>query len=602
MGLESVGDVPLRAWRILLIAAAAACTMPAPARAAGTVTWKVPITVSLAAESPEEPAAAIDANGDVAVVWEDRTSGFRTKIELSRKLAGGSFSAPVTITEAPGENISPAVALGPEGQVVVVWTTQADIEYRLRELVMASTGSITEGQFSTPEAISGYEPGNGYMRPGVAITYSGEAFAVWRGLDERIHYAQRPRGGVHFAPPGTLSNPGSPAEGLTLTFSPGGTALAIWGDRGHLLAAVRKPGAEWGAAETIETVGCFDLHAAINDAGAAAIDWGRTKECHSGAEPTWLEAAYRPAGGHFGAAVEAAEMAGWSRAGSVAVSPDGRVVISAKGWMLSPASAGYMTALTRLPGGDYGAPETISKEEFDEEPPVLAFDAEGDLFAAADVRNEFGGIESGVLANLAPAGGTFASESERLQTLHGRYERPPLLAAAGEGQAVAVWSEGYGGPVEVSRVGPAEETPAEGGPAEPTPSSGTNQGGTPSGNPSSGLASGGAQSGNVAGSTSARTFVQHPHLDVTGRAEGARSILVRLIRGRRVVRSYVARPSKGRFRALLSLAGLSPGRYRIEVLRRGGRRHRAEDRQFEMTPGRGSASYTSTQNRSGPTR
>jgi hypothetical protein len=377
--------------------------LPVSARAAVAQSWNPAIAVSPAAESTEEPQAAINEHGDLAVVWENRTSGYHTKIELSRRPAGGSFSAPVTITEAPGENTSPAIALGPEGQLIVLWQTDADTEYEVRELVMASTGSIAGGQFSTPEAISGYEGGNGFMHPRAAITDGGEALAMWRGLDERIHYTERHPSGAHFAQPETIGKQG------TMVFSPGGTALAVWGEgeglAAHLVAAVEQPGLPLAPAETIEATACGELHAAINDAGDAVVDWTTTKQCESGGEPVWLRASYRPAGGHFGAPLDAAELGGWAQAGGVAVSPKGRAELSAKGWMTNPAYPGYVTALTRLPDGSYGAAETISNQELLESPPVLASTPRGT--STGPPRPATGGAnskaESSPMSPLSPA-------------------------------------------------------------------------------------------------------------------------------------------------------------------------------------------------------
>jgi hypothetical protein len=584
----------MRVSGIVLLAATVACALPVSAAAAVSQSWNPAIAVSPASESAEAPQAAIDAHGDLAVVWENRTSSYHTTIELSRKPVGGSFSAPVTIGEAPGENGSPAVALGPEGQVIVVWTSDADTQYEVREVVMASTGSIAAGQFSTPEAISGYEGGEGFMRPQAVITDSGEALVFWRGLDERFRYTERLPGGTHFAQPQTLGHTGS------LALSPDGTALAVWGEgeelAAHLVADIKRPGLPFEPAETIDALACGELHAAINDAGDAVVDWTTTKECDSGGDVV-LHADYRPAGGHFGASVDAAELGGWARAGGVAVSPAGRVAISTQGWMTSPASPAYVTALTRLPDGSYGAPETISHQELLEDPPVLAFDAEGNLYAAADTRDYWGELESGILANVAPAGGTFAPESEWLQTLLYEYEYPPALVTAGEGQVAAVWLADEER-VELATLASAEATPPQDPqPAVPVPATNpSSEAGSVSGGaaasaedtPSQGPASTGAPSaanpsGAVAGSISGHAAARHQQLTVTGRVGGARSIGVLLIDGRRVVRSGKARLSKGSFRALLSLDGLRPGSYRIEILRRGERWHHAAYRPFELT-------------------
>jgi hypothetical protein len=130
-----------------------------------------------------------------------------------------------------------------------------------------------------------------------------------------------------------------------------------------------------------------------------------------------------------------------------------------------------VTALTRLPDGSYGAPETISNQELLEGPPALASDAEGNLYAAADTRDYWSG-QSGIFANVAPAG-TFAAESQWLQTLQEEFESPPSLVAAGEGQVAAAWLAGpVGGErVEVATLASAEGTPPQDGTPPQGPSS-----------------------------------------------------------------------------------------------------------------------------------
>jgi hypothetical protein len=289
-------------------------------------------------------------------------------------------------------------------------------------------------------------------------------------------------------------------------------------------------------------------------------------------------------------------MGGWSQAGGVAVSGKGRVELSAKGWMTNPAYPGYVTTLTRLPDGSYGAPETISNQELLESPPVLAFDAAGNLYGAAETRDWWGGLESGILANVAPAAGMFAAESQWLQTLREEYESPPSLVTAGEGQVAAVWIAGEER-VELATLAPAEGTPPQDPPPAGSPPANASGGagsvsggaiaasaeGAPSQGPSPAGSAAANPSGGVAGSVSGHAAAQHRQLTVTGRVGGARSIRVLLINGRRVVRSCEARLSKSSFRALLSLDGLRPGGYRIEILRRGDRWHRAAYRPFKLT-------------------
>jgi hypothetical protein len=557
--------------------------------------WSAPVTLSPADQQAVAPRVAVNARGDEAVVWRNRLDDFNATVQLSVRPAGGAFSAPIAITEAPGQNETPSVAVGPEGRVLVLWAVEADTEYLARELVVASWGSVDGGAFTAPKAISGYEGGNGFMYPQAAIAGDGEGLAIWRGLDEQVHWATSAPGSESFSAPRAIANPSEDLFNQTVAVSSNGAAVVAWTDYSAVYSAVREPGGSFGATQTVESKSCAgdDLHAAIDDAGAAVLDWSvdwrelSEKECEVGGTPTWLRAAYRSPGKPFDVPVNAAEMEGWSRAGGVAVSPAGRVSISAKGKLLSPTATSYDTALTRLSNGAYGDPEAIVQKAPVEEPAVLAYDAAGNLYAAADTRTYEEGPEegvaipvSGVLANIAPAGGRFATESIWLQSgLHG-FDSLPVVAAAGEGHALAAWeADGRLSRIELSEAQPGEQSSGEASPSgseETVP--GTGEQNVPAGQSAT---SAGAARG-VAGTIASRSAVVHAaprrRLTVTGRSERAGEVVVRLVRSGRVVRSVRARLRQGRFEAVLSIAGVPPGHYRLQILRRRGSSQRTEVR------------------------
>jgi hypothetical protein len=439
------------------------------------------------------------------------------------------------------------------------------------------------------------------MRPRAAISQKGESLAVWRGLDDKMHYATSASGKAAFSAPHEIVNPSETLDDQIVAFAPSGAAVVAWKGSFHVYAAVRDPGGSFAPTQGVEAESCSggDFHAAIDDAGAAVLDWSSDwrrlsseKECEVGGTPTWLRAAYRAPGHSFDAPVNAAEMDGWSDAGGVTVSGTGRATISAKGWMLSPSSPSYETALTRLPDGSYGDAQTIVREAPVEEPALLAEDAVGDLYSVAGVRTyeEMGepgdaGPVSGMLANLAPAGGGFAAEAASLLTGRGEFFSAPVIAAAGREHAATAWQAGRR--IELSDIQPGEppanpsETPLPAPVVPPVGTGSTDTGLTGSSTVTDGKAVAGA-SGGVAGTIATRAAahlpVTEPRLTVTGRSDRAIAVSVRLLSRGRVIRSVHARLLRGRFTARIEITGLAPGHYRLEIVRRRGTRQHTEDR------------------------
>jgi hypothetical protein len=569
-----------KVWAAAFVAAVvgSACL----ASGATAARWSEPLTVSPAGQYVEAPRVAIDERGDVAVVWVDRTNEYHTTVQLSVKYAGGSLSPPITITEAAGENTEPVVALGPEGQVIVVWQSEASSGNLARELLMFSSGSITGGGFSPPQAISDYEGGNGSMYPDVAIDEHGEALAVWVGLgDGGIHYATRAPGADGFSVPGTVTNPGSAMSSPSIAIAQNGAALAAWMDDQHVYAAVREAGDAFGGAQTVEQAPCLrpGVNTAINEGGKAVVSWtADNPKCEGGTEG--VRASYHAPGQPFEAPGREAKML--ALAGGVAVSPKGKVTLSGPGTTATPYS---LITATRMADGSYGSPEAFSEAG---EEPVVAYDTAGNLYAATDTRAWEGNEnpDSGIIGNVALAQGGFDPESSWLQTVRGELDLAPVIAAAGNGQAVVVWATGLVGQsfrAELSTLLPESLSPSVPNPAatpeSPGPAPEVSEGAPHmSSAPMPSTAATAQQGASPTIEKLDVTATGRRLLAVSGRARNASLVLVRLLQHGHVLRSVQARLDGGRFRVVLSVAGLPRGRYRIEILLRSGRRERVEQR------------------------
>jgi hypothetical protein len=584
-----------------------ACSL-LPVSAAAGATWSEPLAVSPTTQYAEEPNVAMDDHGDIVVVWRQSIDDYNSAIQVSVKPAGGSFSAPIELLNGVGQNQEPEVALGPAGEVMVVWGSEDGTGKLNGERVMFSEGSVASGAFSEPKVIAQDGVYGGGLPLKVAIDKHGEALVVWQGLPDNMLYATRAPGAHSFSAPVEVSNPGLSLDRPEIAIASNGSAVVAW--TGWVqketngkswqgtFAAVREAGGEFNPAQTLEVAPCLYpgyVHGAINEAGQAIVSWTANQlECES-VLTAGVRASYRDPGHPFQTPVAISPQT-LALAGGDAVNPSGIVTISGR-------ASGSMIALTRMSDGSYGNRQVISEDQPFEDPPVLATDAAGNFYAATDTRQQVPGPEKGdavpesaIIANFAPAGGGFAAESV-LQTRYEEYDSMPVFATAGDAQAVVIWTAGtvdgrrlaYLSMLQLEGPPPTPSPPITPEGATPPPSQAPVQATTSAGQTSALSPTGVTTSpittsqGSVLGMTQKAAAPRPPQLVVRGRVrKHASAVVVRLLRGRDVIRTAHAHIGDERFRALVSVVGLPHGRYRIQILMRQGRRTLLEQRWISL--------------------
>ena len=114
VALDAAGDA-FAAWT--LETSTEAYVIEAAERPAGGA-WQAPVVVSNSSQSSDRPQIAVGPAGDVVVVWQGLGSGNET-IGAAVHPAGGGWQAPVTISEAALEASEPAVAISSAGEATV---------------------------------------------------------------------------------------------------------------------------------------------------------------------------------------------------------------------------------------------------------------------------------------------------------------------------------------------------------------------------------------------------------------------------------------------------------------------------------------------------
>jgi hypothetical protein len=240
-------------------------------------TWQAAVDVSTPGEDASAPQVAIDAQGAAIVVWERRTAAGDTSTRLVRaalRPAGGTWQPPADLS-APvaGEHpLSPAIAIGPAGDAVVVWQ-----HFDGTSSIVQSASRAPGGAWQTPVDVSA--AGEDASGAQVAIDAQGVATAVWQagGSSAVVRSATRPAGGT-WQPQVSLSAAGT--YGARVAAGTGGDVIAVWmrsdGSALSIEAAVRPAHGPWGSPVVLSSPGYLGPPSVAVDAtGNAVVVWGQ---------------------------------------------------------------------------------------------------------------------------------------------------------------------------------------------------------------------------------------------------------------------------------------------------------------------------------------
>jgi hypothetical protein len=127
------------------------------------------------------PSAAMDADGNVVIVWQaEGQQGSGSDVYLRRWDAGSSPSGvDVLVNETPqGPQRSPSVSIHPDGNTLVVWQSQHQdgFSWGIFGREFDSSGSAIVSEFQINTRVQGPQ-----TSPNVAMNADGDAVVVWLG-------------------------------------------------------------------------------------------------------------------------------------------------------------------------------------------------------------------------------------------------------------------------------------------------------------------------------------------------------------------------------------------------------------------------------------
>jgi len=209
------------------------------------------------------PQVAIDPDGNAIAVWQ-QYDGTRYNIWANRYIpASGWGTAELIETDNAGDAEIPQVAMGPDGNAIVVWV-QSDGIWSNR--YTPASGWAAAGFFAGIAVL-----------PQVAIDSNGNAIVVWVQSDGIWSNRYTPASGW-----GTARRIEGNAENVwnpQVAINPDGDAIVVWqqsdGTRDNLWANRYTPASGWGRAECIEgnAENVWNPQVAIDPDGNAIAVW-----------------------------------------------------------------------------------------------------------------------------------------------------------------------------------------------------------------------------------------------------------------------------------------------------------------------------------------
>jgi hypothetical protein len=220
---------------------------------------------------------------------------------------------------------------------------------------------------------------------------------------------------------------------VALAVAPDDTATAVWDGGWSSVPA----GGVWAAAGG--GVGGATPEVALAPDGTATALWLATENLH-----TVIQAASRPAGGSWSAAVDISVAGRNADEPSLAVGGDGTATAV---WRVADGGHFIVQAATLPPGGAWSAPEALSAPTGDARTPDVAADGDGNATAVWKVLE---GSHYVVQAASHPTAGPWSIPLDL--SVPGRSANDPHVAVSADDVATVIWSRSDGAHTRIQVV------------------------------------------------------------------------------------------------------------------------------------------------------
>ncbi|MCU1243019.1 MAG: hypothetical protein JWO71_3745 [Candidatus Acidoferrum typicum] len=169
----------------------------------GGATFSKPINLATISTGSYGPQIAVGVDGSINVAWEDDFN-FQSDISFSRSTdKGATFSTPKNLSSNAGNSFAAQITGDPNGNIDVVWMDDTPGNY----VVLLSRSTDQGATFSSAKLSN--SPGNS-GNPQIGVDTNGGTYVTWQGnvppaSNNDIFFA-RSSDGVNFSTPVNLSN------------------------------------------------------------------------------------------------------------------------------------------------------------------------------------------------------------------------------------------------------------------------------------------------------------------------------------------------------------------------------------------------------------
>ncbi|HXN51496.1 MAG TPA: PKD domain-containing protein [Candidatus Acidoferrum sp.] len=200
---------------------------------AGAQVYSAPKNVSNNSDYSLTPQVAVDAAGNIYVVWEDdipNTSN--SNIVFSRSTDGGaSFSTPPkNLSKGSGFRFDPRIAVDTSGAINVVWVDDTPGNWD----IFFSRSTDGGASFSAPQNLSAPQNPDppDSANPQIAVDAGGNISVVWENLNITygIFFSHSSDGGATFSTPVNLATNTSGSFSPQLAVGVNGSINVVWED------------------------------------------------------------------------------------------------------------------------------------------------------------------------------------------------------------------------------------------------------------------------------------------------------------------------------------------------------------------------------------
>jgi hypothetical protein len=392
--------------------------------------WSARTQLSLPGENVFSPRIAIDGDNNAIAVW----AGEGGRIHTARRPDNGTFGSPSALSAASGTAFDPDIVFDNGGNALVAWARTVDGVARIE-----TSSRPRGGSFDNPQAVS--RAGEDAFEPRLAVDDS--AAVVWSehvGESLRVQGAFRPKDG-QFGGPQTLSEPGDNSFGPDLAMDNGGDVLAAWTRvefSGFSLVqfSSRPRVGSFGESSALSApqTGSFEPQVATDRLGNSIAVWTVDSDLASDSNPTYVEAAYAPAGGRFETPLVLSDAANVAYQPHIAFESDGDATVV---WTEEDSGKLRVKARFRPAGNGWIPAAPLSAAGDDAFDPQVAAGR-----GTVVVWSETDGTDATVKAAAKPEDASFLPP----QTISRDAEEAhaPQVAVAKDGTAVAAWYAGFG--------------------------------------------------------------------------------------------------------------------------------------------------------------